>query len=194
MSDYTVIRAVSEGLRNILVAHMDAYFASVSVDLRSPREMGAADANMRISLWLYRVTRNEFVNNDPPVRPALNEVRRWSVPVNLYYLVTPIQQEPTTRQELLGAVLQTFHDHSSLFGSDLGTPPPLGDQPIRVTLDSLRLDELTQVWYALQESYQLSASYLVQFARIDSAHEPVEVEPVRERHSDYDQILKVPVP
>jgi hypothetical protein len=194
MSDYTVIRAVSDGLRDVLANHLSGYFTTVTVDLRSPREMGPADMNKRVSLWLYRVTRNEFVSNDPPARSALNEVTRWPLPVDLYYLVTPVQQEPTTRQELLGAVLQTFHDHSSLPASSFGIPSPLGQQDLRITLDSLRLEELTQVWYALQESYQLSVSYLVQLARIESAHDPMDVEPVRERQSDYRQILKVPAP
>ena len=193
MSDYTVVRSVSEALKNLLTAHMNAYFAGVTVDLRSPKEMGTPDANKRISLWLYRVTRNEFMNNDLPSRPALNEVARWPLPVNLYYLVTPIQQEPTTRQELLGAILQTFNDHSSMAGGST-TPPLVAGQSIRITLDSLGLEELTDVWYALQETYQLSVSYLVQFARIDSAHEPTEVEPVVERRSEYRQVLKVPVP
>ena len=43
MSDFTVIRAVSDGLRDVLANHLSGYFTTVTVDLRSPREMGPAD-------------------------------------------------------------------------------------------------------------------------------------------------------
>ena len=45
------------------------------------------------------------------------------------------------------------------------------------------LEELTRVWTALQESYQLSVAYCVQVALINSEREPERVAPVVLRES-----------
>ncbi|MFQ5813114.1 MAG: DUF4255 domain-containing protein [Anaerolineae bacterium] len=195
MSEFTAIRAVSLTLRALLEEHItnstDPQLAGVAIDLRSPKEMREANEAMGISLWLYRVTRNGHTLNQPPERIAPNQLKPHPLPVNLYYLVTPITQNPEDEQALLGRVLQVLNDHVILRGSDLRDTLQGGTEELRLTLETLSLEELTRVWDALKESYQLSVPYLVQVVTIDSDHEPVQAGPVVVKETEYKHILSV---
>jgi hypothetical protein len=195
MSEYTVIRAVSLTLYQLLKEHftLEPQLKNVQIDLGSPKELGKAGETKRISLWLYRVTRNEHTLNQPPRRTVANQIVPHPLPLNLYYLVTPITNQPPDEQDMLGAVLQVFHDHAILRSSDVPHLPQLVTdnlrEELRLTLETLSLEEITRVWNALQASYQLSVSYLVQVVTIDSDHEPVQVSPVVVKETTYTQIL-----
>ncbi len=193
MSDFTAIRGVTRTLQSILREHITDDSApqllGVEIDLRSPKEM-REDSITGISLWLYRVSRNEHVMNQTPQRVAADQIARNALPMNLYYLVTPFTNDPEDEQALLGRVLQTFHDHSTLRGSDLQDSLLGGVEELRVTLEQLTLEELTRIWNSLQEPYQLSVTYVVQLVSLDSAHAPVHRPPVQVKRSTYAQILE----
>jgi hypothetical protein len=195
MSDYTVISAVSSTLKEILKKHItlspDAELNGVDIHLLSPKEMQDAGHTSGISVWLYKVSRMPEMLNEPPERIGPNRIARTPLPILLFYLVTPITVHPETRHTLLGRVLQVLNDHAILRGADLrgvlkGTP-----EQLRVNLEALSLEELSLVWEALSEPYQLSVTYLVQVVKIDSDLEPVKSSPVIEREAEYAQILAV---
>lgn len=193
MSDFGVISAVSTGIKQLLQDHLSLQLPKDKppVELGSPPEVTVTGAGMKVSLWLYRVVRDEFMLNRPPERPAANQVARYPLPIDLHYLVTPVAKAPESRQMLLGAVLQVFNDHSILAASDLGVPSPVQGAKLRMNLETLTLEQLSQAWYALKEPYQLSVSYLLQLVSIDSGHEPLLTPPVLERIDDYKQIVGV---
>src|SRR5689334_19095987 len=116
MSDFTVLRAVSITLRDLLQANItnssEPQLSGVAIDLRSPKEMQEQNNAQGISLWLYRVTRNPDTLNRPPVRIAPDKALVPALPIDLYYLVTPIVRDPITKQILLGKILQVFNDHA----------------------------------------------------------------------------------
>lgn len=196
MSEFTAIRAVSQTLLEILEAHItnssEAELNGVPIDLRSPREMrGNGPPSFGISLWLYQVSRNPDLLNHPPERPAPDRTLRHALPIDLYYLVTPIAPEPADEQALMGRVLQIFNDHPTLRGSDLRDSLQNTPVEMRLILEAPSLEELTRVWHSLQEPYQLSVTYLVQLLRIDSDLELMQTSPVAVRETEYDQILAV---
>ena len=193
MSDFTVIRAVSRTLRGLLEDHIthdpDPALNGVPIDLRSPREM-RDDANSQgVSVWLYRVMRDGKSLNQPVERRVSNQIPRAPLPLDCFYLITPIATSPDDEQLLLGRILQSFNDHPLLRGSDLKDSLSNSTEELRITLETLSLEDLTRVWHSLGEPYQLSISLLVQLARIDSAHEPLRVEPVLVKTTTYAQIL-----
>jgi hypothetical protein len=195
MADFPVIRAVSESLRELLREHItlssDPGLNNVPIDLRSPRELREAGVARVVSLWLYRVVRNPDLLNLPPERRGTDQFVRRPLPLELHYLLTPVASRPDDEQLLLGRALQTLHDHASLEGTALRDTLADSNAELRLVLETLNLEELTRVWQALQESYQLSVSYLAQVVEIDSAHEPVRRRVVLERHVDHRQILAV---
>jgi hypothetical protein len=195
MSDYTVISAVSNTLREILrqniTSSTDAGLSGVEIFLFSPKEMQEASQPTGISVWLYKVSRMPEMLNDPPERRGVTQIVRVPLPVNLYYLITPITRDPDTRHTLLGRVLQVLNDHSILRGSDLQGVLESSSEQLRVNLEALSLEELSLVWEALSEPYQLSVTYLVQVAKIDSDLEPFKSSPVLEKTTAYSQILSL---
>ena len=196
MSEFTAIRAVSQTLLEILEAHItnstEPELNGVQIDLRSPREMrGNAQPAFGISLWLYQVARNADLLNHPPERPAPDRILRHALPIDLYYLVTPIAREPADEQALMGRVLQVFNDHPTLRGSDLRDSLQNTQTELRLMLEAPSLEELTRVWHSLQEPYQLSVTYMVQLLSIHSDLEPVQTRPVSVRETECDQILVV---
>lgn len=186
MSEFSAIRAVSQTLQELLES--GTADLGVTVHLLSPKEL-QADGDTGISLWLYRITRNEYVWNQPPQRPASGQVAYRPVPVNLHYLITPLTGDAESEQMLLGRILQVLNDNPSLRGAALQDPLPEGNEELRIALDPLSLEELTRIWSALQEPYQTSLTYEVHMIHIDSRRDPRAVAPVTTRESTYAQIV-----
>ena len=83
-----------------------------------------------------------------------------------------------TEHEILGVVLQTFHDHQVLRGPDLQDTLRGTDAELSVRLEQLSLESITRIWESLQRSYQLSVSYEVSVVYIDSRHQLEDLSPV----------------
>jgi hypothetical protein len=192
MSDYTVIKGVSDTLFQILndgiTNNPDLQLNGVQIDLRSPKEMRMAKA-AGVSLWLYRITRDADLLNDRPQRVSPTQIRPTPLPIHLYYLVTPLVVDPGDRQTLIGRVLQLLNDHAMLRGADLQDSLAGASDEFRVTLETLSLEELTRVWFSLSEPYDLSVSYEVQVLKIDSDLEDVQGASVISRKIGYAQIV-----
>ena len=195
MSDYSVISGVSQTLKNLLTVNItnssDNQIKNVPIELLSPKEMQDAHEDLGVSVWLYRVARMAEMVNEPPERKLPNQIARVPLPVLLYYLMTPVSKDPLTRHALMGKVLQVLNDHSILRGADLRGTLQGTQEQLRVNLETVSLEDLSLVWDALSEPYQLSVSYLVQVVKIDSDAEAVHASPVVEKQTTYTQILSV---
>lgn len=188
MSDYTAIRAISESLQALLNAEITE--PGVNAHLLSPQEM-REDETSGVSVWLYRVARNEHLYNQRPTRPAPNLVGRKPLFVNLFYLITPLLPDPLDEQQILGRVLQVFHDYPVLRGANLVGSLAGSDEEFHIHLQTPTHEELTRVWDALDASYQASLSYMVQAVNIEPQIPPVVAPPVATREMGYSQILEV---
>jgi len=191
MSANTAIKATSITLQKLLQDAINTEFPTSppGVSLNTPKEMKSGKG---VSLWLYRVVRDEFLTNQPPERIRPNEQRRTPLPVRLHYLVTPLMDDdPETEQQVLGKILQVLYDHPVLRGVDLQGGLNPATVELRVFLETLSLEEITRVWHALNSptGYQLCVSYEVQVIEIDSAIEAEKVSPVRELVPEYNVIV-----
>lgn len=201
---YQAIRAASVSLAELLREQLDAdpvlsddFVAGggpMIVSLNTPQEMSEHDQR-GISLWLYRVVRDDQRLNAPPERPTDRLIQVRPLPLRLHYLVTPISNfdpndGPQTEQVLLGKVLQIFHDHAVLRGADLRDALTGADLRLHVRLETLALDEITRVWESLERPYQLCVSYEVSVLPIHSAREPDRVAPVEEVASEYSIVVE----
>ena len=201
---YTALRATSQTLIRYLRQRFETdpnlapFFNPASggtmlVTLNTPQEMMDADIE-GLSVWLYRVIRDEERLNAPPQRIGANLLRQPPLPVRLHYLITPItatpsQIGPETEQVILGKVLQIFHDHPSLRGSDLQGDFSGTEVELTVRLETLSLEEIARVWDALDASYQLSVSYEVSVVEIASETDPEQVSPVLVALPEYGVIV-----
>ena len=185
LSSYMVIAAASEALRQVVwdSFRSDARIARhvqsrQEISLRNPTDAGRDSAN-KLSLWLYNISLNEFMRNDPPAR---SDQGRGSPPLalNLHYLVTPLSPDGDLDLMLIGKVLQTLNDTPSIFLlSDLDDIR----EEMRVTLAKMSSDETSRIWEALKEPYRLSVCYQVRVARIDAEGPLPTTAPVIDRFS-----------
>ncbi|CAG1769959.1 hypothetical protein BAC2_00710 [uncultured bacterium] len=187
MSRFTAIRAASMALKALLERHItdtaDPHVGGVEISLSSPRELRSDTPTTAVSLWLYQVERNAELLNQPRRRTESDTELHRPFPLNLLYLVTPLAQQTLREHALMGRILQVFHSSPIVDPRSLLDPADLAELfALRISFQPLSLEELTRVWDALKEPYQLSASYLIQLVQIDSLLEADRVSPVI--HSD----------
>ncbi len=197
MSEYTALRQVTrhlidrlteafqgEPLLNALLGMGDV------VSPRTPAEMQTASPQQKgLSVWLYQVDRNEYLLNRPDERIDLDLVRRPPVPLDLHYLITPMNDDPINEQLMLGKVVQVLNDEP-LFPPD-PADPELQDE-IRVTLENPGIDALSRIWTALDQPHRLSVSYLLQVVEIDSGEQAERALPVLQKTTAYQQVKVAP--
>lgn len=201
----TAIRAASETLRSVLHGAMTedpilrllftGAGASV-VSLANPDEMAAAGES-GISLWLYRIVRDEQRLNAPPERIAPDRLRPAPLPVRLHYLVSPViaidgaNAPIETRHHILGAVLQTFHERPLISGMLLAGDFSGTSVELAARLESPDLESLARLWDSLDAGYQLSLSYEVGIVSISGTLPDGLAPPVRIALPEYGQAVRV---
>jgi hypothetical protein len=169
---------------------------TMRVSLNTPQEM-ATDGVEGVSVWLYRVERDDQRLNAPPARVSPNQLAPTPLPLRLHYLVTPViavdpafpQTSPTREQELLGKVLQLCYEHPILRGADLRDTFAGAAGELTMRLESMALEDVARVWNALQRPYQLSVSYEVSIATIAPQAQPSLVSPVLVAAPEYHVIV-----
>ena len=172
MSSYEVLAAVSEALRDILWTAYDAdpqvrpiVVSKAGIVFLNPTQTAHNSSN-RLSLWLYQVTENEHVKNQPMLRAAAPATEQFPpMALNLFYLVTPFAPTGEADHLLLGKTLQVLYDNAVILLQN-----PLGRiaEELRVIFCRLSLEELTRIWEALREPYRLSVCYQIRVTRIES--------------------------
>jgi hypothetical protein len=187
----TAIRATSRTLADFLQAEfqsdpdLGSSFSgagTMRVLLNTPAEMN--DTRSGLSVWLYRVTRDESTLNRPPERVSPTRTRPAPLPVRLHYLIAPItgstvDDAPETEQVLLGKALQVLHDHPTLSGVDLKDDFAGTRAVITARFEALTIDELGRIWEALATSYRTSVSYEVTVVDIEAPTRDETGPPVR---------------
>jgi len=185
MSSYHVLLRVSEKLRSELWASFQQASPQIITDpeqivFTNPKETKRNESK-KLSLWLYRVTEDEFLKNQPMERAGINRAngadadrtrtdRVTPLALNLFYLLTPMASlsnpsEVDNDLLVLGRAMQSLYDNAIIA---LQTPAENVAEELRIILCRLTLEELTRVWEALQEPYRLSVCYQVRVMRIDS--------------------------
>jgi hypothetical protein len=124
-----------------------------------------------LSLWLYQILPNEHLRNPDMVRrrDQNDDAAEFYPPLvlNLFYLLTPSTKTDVGDQQVLGRALQIFHDQSVLRMESV-TPGADRAEDLHVSLAPRTIEELAEVWEAMQEPYRLSVCYEVRVVRIDS--------------------------
>lgn len=199
---YTALRATSQTIAQFLEARfqadplLSAFFSGggMVVSLNNPHEMTEKPAE-GLSVWLYRIIRDDQRLNDPPVRLSATELQPPPLPLRLHYLMTPVTNpgtgSPETEQLILGKVMQLLHGSAVLRGADLKAEFSGTEVELHIRLEPLGLDEITRIWEALEGSYQLSVSYEVSIVDIMPDREPERLTPVEVVMPEYGLIVSL---
>jgi hypothetical protein len=185
---HLVIAEVSEFLRHTLWLGIkddpvtsQLVTSEGNIVLTNPAQTALPQGVVRqMSLWLYHVMPNEHLRNSAFVRrkdpnDPVNDDALFYPPLvlNLLYLLTPSIQadggganDQLADQRLLGRAMQVLHDQSVLPMQSKEAPGE-GDE-LHISLAPRTIEEIAEVWEAMQQPYRLSVCYEVRVVRIDS--------------------------
>ncbi len=198
MSNSLAIAAVTTTLRNLLARSIGSELGSGIVTARPPdkaRENG--DSSNQVNLFLYQTLPNASLRNaDVTGRVRPGETGRFPLALNLYYLITAYSQdnEDIISHRLLGGAMRVLHDYAILNPDHIRTALPESDlhnqvERVRITPQSLNLDEISKLWTTFQTPYRISVAYEVSVILIDSSRPVKTPLPVLMRGSDDKGIL-----
>lgn len=200
MSNYKVISAVGETLKQLLLSAMkndSAVYGTMGI-LKSEDQItldhphgligdGEPNANA-LSIFLYRVLENGEVKNRPLTTNGTGTKLQFPpLPVNLYYLITPITNSADNNHRLLGKVMQILFDNGMINGSALQGVLKGTAEELRIVLNPVSMEDVTKLWSSFMKPYQLSVTYEVKVLYIDSERE-TNVEQVRRKRMEFTQL------
>ena len=171
MSASTAIGMVSESLRNLLIGEM-TLLPTVPVTILAPDETGG---DRRINLFLYKVQESSFLKNQD-WRPKPGDPTRLVPPplsLHLYYLMTAYAQNDTqtgnsTAHELLGEAMRVFFENPIIPDAHLVPDLRGASEKLKISLNTLDLDELSKVWSTFTQPFRLSVLYEVSIVQLDT--------------------------
>jgi Pvc16 N-terminal domain len=198
VSNYLAVATVTATLQRILQEAVQQDVDGMRVTTLPPGQIGNGTPETGINLFLYQVARNPALTNadSPTARSKGNPTKRQAA-LDLYYVISlygnDTELEP---QRLLGSVIRTFNDRSSLLPDGIRetiadsrfrflAESDLADQIQHVTINSedLNLDDLSKVWSTFfQAPYMLSLIYKVTMVTIEGEESANKALPVRSRN------------
>jgi hypothetical protein len=201
MGNYMIIRDVEATLANLLTPDdlweelvpagapeiRFASFAEMMEEQPQPGP-GANASPHRLSIFLYQIIENDFTKNDGFQQIDTNLLRHAPLSLDLYYLVTPFSPNKISERLILGKVMEIFHSNPILSGSVLQGDLAGTDEEIKLILNPISLESLTNIWSTFQDiGYHLSIGYMLTPVTIDSTRE-FEVSRVESKRLDPAQI------
>lgn len=155
-----------QAIINLLNAEVG--FSEGDVVLKSPVD---AATTAKVSMFLFQIRENEHMRNNAGEEVDLTSVRPPPLPLDLFYLITPLSPEPATALGHLEAIMRVFYDHAVLEAPLL--PPSVveaGNEQIRLTPYNLSLEDTNRLWGMFpNKAYTLSVTYLVSPVKVPSA-------------------------
>lgn len=204
MSNALAIAAVTNTLRHLLEQRLQSNgTGNVTVTTKPPDKARDNSNNgnngNQVNLFLYQAKENAaWKNMEIPSQTKSGETGYPPLPLNLYYLLTTYAQnddypDPIGHQ-LLGEAMSVFHDRPILFPEDIKAALPAADlnkydlynqiERVRITPQSLSLDELSKLWTTFQTQYRITVAYEVSVVLIESTRPTKAPSPVLKRGSD----------
>jgi hypothetical protein len=162
----TIISAAGKTMIELLKGQ--AGFADGDIVMKSPVDAGAS---AKVALFLFQIQQNAFLRNAEQQEVGLDGLRPPPLPLDLFYLVTPLSQDPDTATGHLESVMRVFYDHPVLQPPLL--PPVMvdaGNEAVRITPHSLSLEDTNRLWAMFpNKPFSLSVTYLVSPVQVPSA-------------------------
>jgi Pvc16 N-terminal domain len=180
MSDYRVMSAVDETLRTLLWSRIqfDSEISSIigteqQITLEPPfKVIKDTDPEQEsLSLYLYRLVENAELKNRPLERVNESALRYPPLPLNLFYLVTPLTNTTENDHKVLSKSMQIFHDHAIAKGALLQGVLQNTATELRIILNPTSMEDMSKLWSAFMRPQRLSVSYEVKVIYIDSERE-----------------------
>jgi hypothetical protein len=175
MSNFRAIAAVTATLREVLHQGVNADVPT-DVVTRPPDRVTANGPNNQLNLFLFNTAPNAaWRNQELPGQAKAGESGFPPLPLILSYLLTAYgaNDDETTSHQLLGKAMSVLHDQPLLDRARIEAALPDNDlfaqvESVKVTPQSLSVEEISKLWTAFQTQYRISAAYEASVVLIDS--------------------------
>jgi hypothetical protein len=215
MSNPFALAAVTRALRNLLNPIISIDYNEVPEDSRPTAEItittlpldkarNGDDSGNQLNLFLYHTAPNTaWRNMDMPRQVRPGETGFPPLALNLHYIITAYGQENNEliAHLLLGMAMGILHDHAVLSREEIETAFAVSElheqvERIRLSPQTISLDETSKLWTGFQAEYRLSAAYEASVVLIDSRRPSRTPLPVLRRGSEDQGVhtLAAPVP
>jgi hypothetical protein len=186
MSNMSIIHDLSEEIRRRIFAAMTSVngisldFTDLSNNIVFTPPDESTESNTKLSLYLYHIGINNSLRNQAklPSPQATDGLLTNPLPLELKYLITPLSDE-LNNQLMMGRMLQYVYDFPHIDSID---QKPIGNsfggasERVRITPSLLTVEQLAQMWNALNQPYRLALGFSVDVVAIDSA-KPASINP-----------------
>ena len=173
MASFNAIGATSATLAGLIRdSYPRAEFdPSLNVELYQTRNF-ETPMKEGFSIYLYRVAINGSVRNMTFRRTPDGSRFRPSLPLDLYYLITPWAENAERQHRMLGWVMRMLEDVGTLSASHLNhyiaeTDTFSGTESVDIICDPLALNDYLTIWDRLK-TLPLSTTYVLRMVMLDS--------------------------
>lgn len=178
MSNSLAIAAVTTTLRNLISQGVAQELGDGIVTTQPPdkaRENG--DNRNQINLFLYHILPNaSWRTMDLPNRVQPGEIGQPPLALNLYYIMTCYgkDNDDILAHRLLGKAMHILNDYAVLNPADIKISLGESDlhnqvERVRITLQPMSLEDVSNLWTTFQTQYRISAAYEVSVIIIESS-------------------------
>jgi hypothetical protein len=176
MSNSLAIAAVTATLRNLLFASVNTVVAGTAVTVKPPDLARNTNTGHQLNLFLYQTTIDAaWRNQDMPGRVLPGESGLPPLPLVLHYLLTAYAEndDDVVSHQILGQALSALHDHPLLGVDEIRLALPGNDlyaqiERVRLSEESITVDEMSRLWTAFQTQYRVSATFQGRVVLIES--------------------------
>ncbi|HVF50275.1 MAG TPA: DUF4255 domain-containing protein [Pyrinomonadaceae bacterium] len=171
MSASSVIGDVTQTLEELLVAQQLPE-NTFDVSLKSPAdEKVQPSMRPKVNLFLFRVEVNPFARNQDWSTLGPDAQRYPPLVLNLYYVLTPFAENKLDEQRVFGEAMRVLHDNSIIPAAALRGGLENTAEELKVDLCQFTMENLSEIWGALDQPYRLSVCYAIRMVSIDSVVE-----------------------
>jgi hypothetical protein len=175
MSNYAILHDTTLELRRQIVAALvsapDADLELTENEITFALPTNDLTGSPRLSIYLYHVEPDANLRNQKRLSVGAEGQRLPPLALTLHYLITPLDEQEPVNHLMLGRILQYFHDNPffvSLNGVPLDNSFGGNSTQFRILLEALSMEQLSQIWGALNADYRLALGYTVRTVAIDS--------------------------
>ncbi|OGW38462.1 MAG: hypothetical protein A2X58_00425 [Nitrospirae bacterium GWC2_56_14] len=177
MATNKAIALTGQAILGILSSECPPEFAGAQFELYQPSNF-SSPMEEGISLYLYRVTINTSRRNLAKRTDAQGKTFRPSLPVDLFYMVTPWARTAARQQRLLGWAMRALEDMNTLPANTLNRYGEQGSfgphEAVELICEPIALQDMINIWEVFKPHQQLSVTYIARMIMIDSEIELTE--------------------
>lgn len=139
-----------------------------------------------ISIYLYRVTVNEFLRGSARAI-APNDVN-IPLSLDLHYLITAWAEDFLTEHLIMAWAMRQLYHRQTLTAAELSPEAEWGPADVITLLPAeMSMPDMMRLWDVFEPKYRLSATYVARAVRIDTDLDLETYPPVVSRRNQYEK-------